>query len=140
MNDRTERSPEHGDEWKPTSYPSVSPYLVCQDAESLVDFMEKVFDGALQRRFDRTDGTLMHAEVRIDDSIVMVGGGATDAASAATHLHVYVKDARAVFDRAVAAGAEAIRQPVQADGDDDLRGGVRDPWCGATWWIATQHA
>lgn len=129
-----------GADWKPASYPSVSPYLICQDAEDLISFIENVFHGAVQRRFDRPDGTLMHAEIKIDDSIVMIGGGATETATAPAHLHVYVEDARAVFNRALAAGAEAVLEPVQADGDDDLRGGVRDPWSGVTWWIATQHA
>lgn len=131
---------EPGERWKPMSYPSVSPYLICQDAEKLIGFIEDVFHGVVQRRFERPDGSLMHAEVRIDDSIVMIGGGATETTSAPAHLHVYVPDARAVFARAIAAGAEGIREPAQADGDDDIRGGVRDPWCGVTWWIATQCA
>jgi len=125
--------------WKPPSYPSLSPYLICEDAERLIAFLEAAFGGELQRRFDRPDGSLMHAEVRIDDSIVMIGGGATDAASASSHLHLYVPDVRAAFDRAVAAGAAVVREPVQARADDDLRGGVQDPW-GVTWWIATQRS
>lgn len=126
--------------FKPLSYPSVSPYLICRDSAGLIDFIEHVFDGVMLRRFDRPDGSLMHAEIRIDDSIVMVGGGATETTAAPAHLHVYVDDAQAVFDRAIAAGAEKIQEPVQADSDDDLRGGVRDPWSGVTWWIATQCA
>ncbi len=125
-------------DWKPNSYPSVSPYLICQDAEELIGFLEAAFGGTLQRRFDRPDGTLMHAEVRIDDSIVMIGGGATETSSAAAHIHLYVEDALTTFDRAITAGATVVREPVQADGDDDLRGGVQDPW-GVTWWIATQQ-
>ncbi len=125
-------------DWKPNSYPSLSPYLICQDAEALIAFLEAAFDGTLQRRFDRPDGTLMHAEVKIDDSIVMIGGGATETAGAPAHLHLYVEDALATFERAVAAGAVVVREPGQARGDDDLRGGVRDPW-GVTWWIATQR-
>lgn len=125
--------------WKPSSYPSLSPYLICQDAEELIAFLDAAFGGVLQRRFDRPDGSLMHAEVKIDDSIVMIGGGATETAGAPTHLHLYVPDAVAAFDRAVAAGAVVVREPVQANEDDDLRGGVQDPW-GVTWWLATQRA
>jgi uncharacterized glyoxalase superfamily protein PhnB len=79
----------------------------------------------------------MHAEVRIDDSIVMIGGGATEVTSAPAHIHLYVEDALTTFDRAIAAGAMVVREPVKAENDDDIRGGVRDPW-GVTWWIATQ--
>ena len=124
--------------WKPRSYPSLSPYLICPDAEGLLAFLAAAFDGSVQRRFDRPDGSLMHAEVRIDDSIVMIGGGATEALSASVHVHLHVfPDAQATFDRAIAAGAEPVREPVQSDADDDLRGGIHDRW-GTTWWIATQ--
>lgn len=127
------------DPWKPPSYPSLSPYLICEQAESLIAFLQAAFGGELQRRFDRADGSLKHAEVRIDDSIVMIGGGATEMVGAPSHLHLYVEDARATFARAVAAGATVIAEPVQTSDDDDLRGGVRDPW-GVIWWIATQPA
>lgn len=123
--------------WKPASYPSISPYLICRDAEAMIDFLSAAFGGRVQRRFDRADGSLMHAEVRIDDSIVMIGGGATDTANSSAHIHLYVADARATFARAVLAGAEAVQEPVRKAEDDDLRGGVRDA-SGTTWWIATQ--
>ncbi|MFD6814091.1 hypothetical protein [Enteractinococcus coprophilus] len=41
--------------WKPVSYPSMSPYLICHDAEKLISFLEAAFDGTVQRRFDRPD-------------------------------------------------------------------------------------
>lgn len=123
--------------YKPNSYPSLSPYLISQDAPGLIGFIENVFDGQVQRQFNRADGSLKHAEIRIDDSIIMIGGGKTETTAAPAHLHLYVADTQAVIDRAVAAGAEKIREPVQVDGDEDFRGGVRDPWSGAIWWIAT---
>ncbi len=69
-------------DWKPAGYPSLSPYLICDDAPALITFLQQAFDGKLLRRFDRPDGSLMHAEVRIDDSVLMIGGAATDARSA----------------------------------------------------------
>lgn len=124
-------------EWKPDSYPSISPYLICRDAEELIAFLEAAFDGILLRRFDRPDGSLMHAEVRIDDSVVMIGGGATETVSAPAHVHLYVKDARSAFARAIGAGATAVQEPARKSEDDDLRGGVKDAF-GTVWWIATQ--
>lgn len=126
------------DSWKPTSYPSISPYLISQDAEELILFLDAAFAGVVQRRFDHPDGSLMHAEVKIDDSIVMIGGGATDTASAPAHIHLYVEDAVATFTRAVEAGASVIQEPTRKSEDDDLRGGVQDLW-GNIWWIATQQ-
>jgi PhnB protein len=124
-------------DWKPASYPSVSPYLVCENAEAIIAFLERVFDGALVRRFDRPDGSLMHAEVRIDDSIVMIGGGATGEQSPGPHIHVYVRDAQAVYDRAMQHGAHGVQAPERKRAGDDFRGGFRDA-AGTTWWVATQ--
>lgn len=123
--------------WKPEGYPSISPYLICADAERLIAFLHRVFDAALLRRFDRPDGTLMHAEMRLDDSVVMIGGGATAAQAAGPHLHVYVADVDAVFARALAAGAVTVQSPLRKDAQDDYRGGFSDG-LGNTWWIASQ--
>lgn len=124
-------------DWKPDSYPSVSPYLICRNAEEVIAFLEAAFGGILLRRFDRPDGSLKHAEVRIDDSVVMVGGGATEEVSAPAHLHLYVKDAQSAFARAIEAGATVVQVPARKNEDDDLRGGVKDA-SGTIWWIATQ--
>lgn len=123
--------------WKPEGYPSMSPYLVCADGHALIAFIEQAFGGVLLRRYNRPDGSLMHAEVRIDDSVVMVGGAATDANTYVPHIHLYVPDARATFQRAVAAGATVVQEMQRKEADDDLRGGVQD-FSGTTWWIASQ--
>lgn len=123
--------------YKPENYPSMSPYLICSDGTALIAFVEEAFGGVLQRRFDRPDGSLMHAEVLIDDSVLMIGGGATSAESVTPHIHLYVTDPVAVINRALAAGATIVQEPTRKSDDDDLRGGVRDP-SGTTWWIASQ--
>lgn len=124
-------------EQQPVIYPAVSPYLICSDAPALIAFMHAAFDGTLQRRFDRPDGSLMHAEVRIGDSIVMIGGGIREHGTATAHLHVYVPDARESYDRAIEAGASAVQEPQRKSADDDLRGGVMD-FAGNTWWMASR--
>lgn len=123
--------------WKPEGYSSVSPYLMCADPEELIAFLVAVFGAGQVRRFDRPDGSLMHAEMRIDDSIVMVGGGATQYLSAGVHIHLYVPDAAAVYERALAQRADAVQPPMRKSADDDLRGGFKDP-AGNIWWVATQ--
>ena len=60
-------------DWKPMGYSSVSPYLVVESAQRVVDFIVKVFDGKILRRYDRPDGSIMHIELQIDDTIVMLG-------------------------------------------------------------------
>jgi uncharacterized glyoxalase superfamily protein PhnB len=81
----------------------------------------------------------MHAEVRIDDTVVMIadGGGAWPAFP--SWLHVYVPDVDATYRRALAAGGVSVQEPKAREGDPDRRGGVKDPG-GNTWWVSTQVA
>lgn len=122
-------------EWKPDGYNSVSPYLICDDADTMISFLQGAFHGEQLRRFENPDGTVMHAEVRIDDTIVMVGGSPGGGAGA--HIHLYVPEVEETFSRAIAAGAEVVHAPKRRRDDDDQRGGVRD-MCGNTWWISSQ--
>lgn len=123
--------------WKPANYPSMSPYLVCTNGSELIRFLEKVFGGVLLRRFDRPDGSLMHAEVRIDDGVVMMGESAEAFPSTPAHIHLYVPDVQSTFKRAIAEGAEVVQEPMRKHDGDDLRGGIKDA-SGTTWWIASQ--
>lgn len=124
---------------KPEGYPSVSPYLVVEGAQRVIDFLERAFGATALRRYDRPDGSIMHAEVRIDDSVVMIAdaGGAWPAYPSS--LHVYVPDADATYRRALEAGGTSIQEPQQKEGDPDRRGGVKDPG-GNSWWMSTQVA
>jgi len=125
-------------DYKPAAYPSVSAYVVANNAQRVIDFLRQTFDAKEVRRFDKPDGSIMHAEVRIDDSVVMIadGGGAFPAVPIG--LHVYVPDVDETYQRALTAGGIAVQEPTQKD-DPDRRGGVQDPG-GNTWWIATQVA
>jgi uncharacterized glyoxalase superfamily protein PhnB len=122
--------------FKPRNYNSVSPYLVCNNAEAVISFMTTVFDGEVLRRFDHPDGSLMHAEVRIDDTVVMIGGAKTQHRAEGAHIHVYVKDVDDVYARALKHGAQSVQEPTRKRADDDRRGGVMDA-CGNTWWIGS---
>lgn len=124
--------------WKPRDYGSVSPYLIVSRADAVMDFLRDAFGAVPLRRIDRPDGSLMHGEMRIDDSVVMLGEPEADApwGPSPTHVHVYVPDVDEAFRRAVAAGAEVVQEPRRED-DPDRRAAVRGP-SGHTWWIATQ--
>lgn len=78
----------------------------------------------------------MHAEVRIDDSVVMLADGNADWPPVPSYVHVYVPDVDATYRRALEAGPTSVQEPVQKD-DEDRRGGVRDAG-GTTWWIVTR--
>lgn len=86
---------------RPEGWHSVTPRLVARDAGALVTFLKAAFAASGEYR---PDGP---SEIRIGDSIVMVGGAGVRAATG-SFLYLYVEDADAVYARAVAAGAEVV--------------------------------
>jgi uncharacterized glyoxalase superfamily protein PhnB len=125
------------DGWKPDGYNAVSPYLITENAQAVIDFLVEALGATELRRFDMPDGSIMHAEVRVDDTVVMLGQAGPDWPAVPSHMHVYVPDVDAAYRAALAAGAESAQEPSQREGDQDRRGGVRDPG-GNTWWLGTQ--
>ena len=75
---------------KPHGYSSVSPYIVANGAQGVIDFLIKSFDARQTRRYDMPDGSIMHAEVHIDDTVVMIDDGADDNPAFPIWVHVYV--------------------------------------------------
>lgn len=122
--------------FKPDHYNSVSPYLIVDGASRTIEFLTTVFDAVEIRRFADADGKIMHAEVRIDDTVLMLADGAEGWPPIPSYVHVYVADVDATYQRALAAGATAVQAPVKKE-DADKRGGVKDAG-GTTWWIATK--
>lgn len=122
--------------YKPAGYTSVAPYLIVKDAAKTIEFLLRTFDGTELRKYAAPDGRLMHAEVRIDDTVVMLGDSAEGWPPVPSHVHVYVHDVDATYQRALGAGATSVQEPVKKQ-DEDKRGGVMDPG-GTTWWIATK--
>ena len=117
--------------YKPDGHSDVSPYLVVADAQATLDFLAAAFGAVPGLVHHRPDGTIMHAEARLGDTIVMMG---QMAGGPAAHVHVYVADPEAVFARALDAGG-TVAQALTLRDDGDRRGGVTDP-TGTTWWIA----
>ena len=121
---------------KPEGYTTASPYLIVNGAGDTIEFLKQVFGAEELRRFATEDGRIMHAEVRIDDTVVMVADAAEGWPAIPSHVHVYVPDVDDTWRRALQAGAESVQEPVKKD-DEDRRGGVKDAG-GTTWWIATR--
>ncbi len=118
--------------------PVVTTYLVAENAPALIEFTTQVFGAEEVMRAIGSAGGL-HAELRIGDSTLMVGGGAPDlawrGASRPSALHVYVENTDAVFQRAVQAGATVIAEPRDQE-YGERSAGVRDA-SGTNWYIAT---
>ena len=123
--------------YKPQGYSSVSAYVVADGAQDVIDFLIESFDARQARRYDMPDGSVMHAEVQLDDTVVMIADGGDGNPAFPIWLHVYVPDVDASYRRALDAGGLLVDEPEQREGDPDRRAGVKDP-AGNTWWIATQ--
>ena len=120
----------------PAEHNAVCPYVVVANAQAdaLVAFLETTFSAQLVTRMAMpSGGPVMHAEVRIGDSIVMLGESAQPRAGAM--IHCYVPDVDACFERAIAAGATAARKPETMFYGDRISM-VTDAF-GNTWAIST---
>jgi uncharacterized glyoxalase superfamily protein PhnB len=104
------------------------------DATKLIDFLKQAFDAQLLFKMDGPGGRIMHAEMTIGDSRIMLGQPAPGQETQAM-IHLYVPDTDATYKRALAAGGTSVREPAdQFYGDRS--GGVRDMF-GNQWHIAT---
>ena len=128
----------------PSGYHSVTPSLIVRDAARAIEFYQRAFGAEELSRMPGPDGSIMHAEIRIGDSIVMLGEeneqwGTRSPQSTQGNpgsLHLYVADADAAFARAVEAGA-TVRHPLEDAFWGDRYGKVTDPF-GHEWGIATR--
>ncbi|HLW84628.1 MAG TPA: VOC family protein [Candidatus Sulfotelmatobacter sp.] len=122
----------------PPGFRTVTPYLVAKNAPALLEFAKQAFGAEETFRIVGPQGGL-HAETRIGDSMLMMGGGIPEndfRSTPNTHaLHLYVKDADAVCARAVAAGATLIDAPRDQE-YGERSASVKDP-AGNIWYIAT---
>ncbi len=119
----------------PEGQHSVTPYLVVAGAGKLVAFLEQAFGGKCVERIDGPNGAIAHAEVKIGDTIVMLGEANDRAQAYAATLYHYCPNVDETHRRAVAAGAKVLSEPIDMF-YGDRSGAVIDP-CGNHWHIAT---
>lgn len=124
-------------EFKPKEYNSVSPYFIVNGAQKLIDLLEEIFDAKELRRYDMPDGTIRHAEIQIDDSVLMLGDSSDKFPPVKFVMHVYVPDVDDIFDKAIKAGCEIVERPKEREGDPDRRATFKD-FAGNMWSVATQ--
>lgn len=119
----------------PDGYHSVTPYLMVEGVADLIDFLKEAFEAVETERLPGPDGKVGHAEVRIGDSVLMMGEGDRYGLMPAA-IYLYVEDVDACYTRALAAGATSLMEPAdQFYGDRS--GGVKDPF-GNLWFVATR--
>ena len=127
----------------PPGYHTVTPYLVVSDCAAALDFYARAFKAEETVRMPTPDGKIMHAEIRIGDSMLMLSDEAPDWGARApqhyggspTHVMLYLPDADATFAAALAAGATVVR-PMENQFWGDRMGRVADPF-GHHWSLGT---
>ncbi len=127
----------------PDGYHSVTPYLIIKGAADAIEFYKKAFGATQLLRMPQPDGKIGHAEIKIGDSPVMLADESPELGHVSpkalggspVSLMIYVDDVDAVFNRAVAEGAET-KQPLENKFYGDRAGSLKDPF-GHTWHIAT---
>ncbi|MFB3829178.1 MAG: VOC family protein [Bryobacteraceae bacterium] len=120
----------------PEGYHTATPYLVVRDAVKVIDFVKQAFGAGEIERMTQPDGRIAHAEVRIGDSIIMLGEPMGEQPAMPAMIYLYVADTDAAYRRAIAAGGASVMEPAdQFYGDRNA--GVRDAG-GNLWWIATR--
>jgi PhnB protein len=127
----------------PDGYHNITPYMTVRDAARAIEFYKQAFGATEKGVMKGPDGKVMHAELRIGDSILMLADefpqfgslSPLSTGGSGMGLHIYTEDVDAAFDRAVKAGAK-VDMPVADMFWGDRYGKLADPF-GHKWSIAT---
>ena len=128
----------------PEGFHTAAPLLIVEDAAGAIEFYREAFGATEELRLtDPGSGVLLHAEVRIGDSLIMLADeneqwgtrGPQSLGGTPVPIHLYVEDVDALAGRAVAAGAEVLI-PIADQFYGDRTGRLRDPF-GHEWIVAT---
>lgn len=117
----------------PEGMRTITPYLHPTNVPSYIDFLSRAFGAVEEARYSAPDGRVMHAQVRLGNAMIEMGEP-DPAVPMPTTFYLYVDDADALYDRAVAAGATALTPPTDQSYGDRV-GSVRDS-TGTLWYIA----
>ena len=122
---------------KPDGYHTVTPYLIVNGASKLVEFVKQAFGATERGIMGPPGGPIMHGEVQIGDSIIMLsdGTGSAEGQPTKSMIHLYVDDVDGLYKRAIAAGATSQREP-ENQFYGDRSAGVTDAF-GNQWYLAT---
>jgi PhnB protein len=129
----------------PAGFQTVTPHLICEGAADAIEFYKKAFNAVELMRMPGPGGKLMHAQIQIGSSMVMLADDFPDWGSLGPRalkgtpivVHLYVEDTDALYNQAVAAGATSKMPPADMFWGDRY-GMVTDPF-GHIWSIATHN-
>lgn len=121
----------------PEGYHTVTPYLVVQGAASLIEFLKQAFEAKEIRQTLHPEGSILNAEVKIGDSIVMISEARGEFQPMPSSIYLYVENTDTTYQRALQAGGISMMEP-EDEFYGDRNAGVKDP-SGNHWWIATHQ-
>jgi PhnB protein len=121
--------------WLPKGFGTITPNIIVDDAEQAISYLKKALGASENYRLTMADGSITHCELRIGDSIINLGTAMEGWPARALTAQIFVEDADALFQRAVACGAQVI-MPMTDMFFGSREGRVTDP-CGNVWTIAT---
>jgi uncharacterized glyoxalase superfamily protein PhnB len=98
-------------DYKPKQYHAVTPYLTVNNAQRTIDFAKQVLGAELLFEMKGPDGSIAHAELKVDDSIIMTGQAGGPFAPTPASLYIYVPDVDSTYQKAVKAGGKSEREP-----------------------------
>ncbi|MBI4474510.1 MAG: hypothetical protein HY646_17705 [Acidobacteria bacterium] len=124
-----------GPDPRPEGFRTFAICLHPTGAAKLIDFLERAFDAAVVLRHDSPEGVVLHAKVRIGDTIVEMGEAHGQWQDKPSMIYMYVPNVDAAYKRAIDAGGKSIAAPADHD-YGDRSGGIEDP-VGNQWYIAT---
>ncbi len=114
---------------------SITPYLLVPDVGRLIEFLTKAFGAVERAKIARPDGSILHAQVLIGNSILMIGEPQSPWKPLPTMLYLYVPDVDATYKQAVTAGGVSVGEPMDMFYGD--RSACVKDVAENTWWIAT---
>lgn len=121
----------------PEGYHTVTPYLIVQGAATLIEFLKQGFEAKEISRILHREGCIMHAEVRIGDSVIMVSEAGGEFKPMPSSIYLYVDNTDATYERALQAGGTSMMEPKDEFWGDRFAV-VKDP-SGNHWSIATHQ-
>lgn len=119
----------------PEGYHTVTPYLLATDADGLLDFLKRALGATVKNSHNGPDGKLMHAELKIGNSMLMLGQANGQWPAMPAMFYLYVEDVDSLYQQAIEAGGKSLREPTN-EYYGDRSSGVQDAY-GNQWWIAT---
>lgn len=119
----------------PEGYHTITPYISVKGAAEFIELTKKVFEAKELYRMSYDDGRVMHAEVKIGDSVIMLSESTDKNPPSNILFNLYVENVDDIYKQAVSAGCTSLQEPtLQFYGDK--AGGVKDKF-GIQWWIST---